>query len=162
VPLDGSHVAEGALPYAEQLAKRLALPVTLIEVISDSCQQAAEVPEAAVAGAQPGRDWRRSFVDHPLHAESRLDVSTTSYLSDVCQRLNDRGISATWHAPWGAATDGILELVRDEDGSLIVMSGHGASGADRATVGSVAHAVLRAAPTPVLTVPPASLWPHSA
>jgi nucleotide-binding universal stress UspA family protein len=156
VPLDGSHLAEDALPYAERLARRLTLPVSLIEVISATCQQAGEVAEPGLSSVEPGPERGRSFSDHPLYAESRLDVSTTSYLSDVCQRLIDRGVEATWHAPWGVPCDAILEHVGREDGNLIVMSGHGASGAERTSVGSVAHAVLRAAPTPVLTVPPAS------
>jgi nucleotide-binding universal stress UspA family protein len=153
VPLDGSGVAEEALPYAEQLARRLALPVTLIEAISVSCQAVAAVPEPAATDVRPSSDWRQPLSDHPLQVESRLDVSTTSYLSDVCQRLTGKGIDATWHAPWGAAPDAILEHVRQGDSALIVMSGHGSSGLDRASVGSVAHAVIRAAPTPVLTVP---------
>ena len=153
VPLDGSHVAEEAVPYAEQLARQLALPVTLMDVISVSCQQGAKVSEPAVTSIEPGRGWRRSFSEHPLQMESGLDVSTTSYLSDVCRRLIDQGIDASWHAPWGAAPDAIIEHVGQDDGNLIVMSSHGASGLDRASVGSVARAVIRAAPTPVLTVP---------
>jgi len=150
VPLDGSHVAEEAVPYAEQLARQLALPVTLMDVISVSRQPGAKVLEPAVTSIEPGR----SFFDHPLQVESQLDVSTTSYLSDVCRRLIDQGIDASWHAPWGAAPDAIIEHVGRDDGNLIVMSSHGASGLDRASVGSVARAVIRAAPTPVLTVPP--------
>jgi nucleotide-binding universal stress UspA family protein len=157
VPLDGSHLAEDALPYAERLARRLTLPVSLIEVISATWQQAVEVPASALSSMEASPDRRRSFSDHPLHAESRLDVSTTSYLSDVCQRLIDKGVEATWHAPWGVPRDAILEHVGREDGNLIVLSSHGASGGERTSVGSVTHALLRAAPTPVLTVPPASL-----
>lgn len=154
VPLDGSHVAEQALPYAEHLAKRVVLPITLVRAISVSCQPVAAAPEPAVAGTERGPAWRQSFSDHPLQVESRLDVSTTSYLSDVCQRLSDKGIAATWHAPWGAAPDAILEAAGQDDGTLIVMSGHG-GGLSQATVGSVARAVIRGAPAPVLTVPPA-------
>jgi len=134
-------------------ARRLALPVRLIEAISATGQPAAGVPEGATTATRPGSGLGKSLTDHPLEVESRLDVSTTSYLSDVCQRLTDRGIDATWHAPWDAAPDAILEQVRQGDGALVVMSAHGSSGRCRASFGRVAHAVIRAAPTPVLAVP---------
>jgi nucleotide-binding universal stress UspA family protein len=153
VPLDGSGAAEEALPHAEELARRLGLPVTLIEAITVSCQPAAAVPLAATGGTRPGLGGGESLPDHPLEMESRLDVTATSYLSDICQRLTDKGIDATWQAPWGAALDAILEQIRHGDGALVVMSARGSSGHRGASLGSVARAVIRAAPTPVLTVP---------
>ena len=154
VPLDGSPAAEQALPYVEHLARRMAIPITIIRAISVSGQTVAAVPEPAGTGVKHGLAWRQSIPDHPLQVESRLDISTTSYLSDVCQRLAENGMEASWHAPWGAAPDALFEYVGQDDGSLIVMSGHG-GGLSRATVGSVAHAVIRGAPAPVLAVPPA-------
>jgi nucleotide-binding universal stress UspA family protein len=154
VPLDGSPLAEEALPYAAQLALQLALPLTLIQVISASRQPVAAISEPAVNNIEPRPIRRQSFSDHPLQLESQLDVSTTSYLSGVCQKLADRGIVTAWHAPWGAPPDAIIEQVRQDDGTLVVMASHGGSGPDRASVGSVTSAVIRAARAPILTVPP--------
>ncbi len=154
VPLDGSPLAEEALPYAAQLALQLALPLTLIQVISASRQPVAAISEPAVNNIEPRPIWRQSFSAHPLLVESQLDVSTTSYLSGVCQKLAGRGIVTAWHAPWGAPPDAILEQVRQDDGTLVVMASHGGSGPERASVGSVTSAVIRAARAPILTVPP--------
>ena len=44
IPLDGSKVAEQVLPYARFLAKALAIPVELLEVVD---------PEALVAFSNP-------------------------------------------------------------------------------------------------------------
>ena len=161
VPLDGSFLAEEALPYAAQLALKLALPLALIQVISVSRQPVAEISEPAANNIEPGPIWRQSFSDHPLQVESQLDVSSTSYLSGVCQKLADRGIETAWHAPWGAPPDAILEQVRQDDGTLVVMASHGGSGAERASVGSVTSAVIRAARVPILTVPPRRASPRA-
>jgi nucleotide-binding universal stress UspA family protein len=51
----------------------------------------------------------------------------------------------------------ILEAAEDEEINLIVMSTHGRSGLGRWIYGSVADAVLRDAPVPVMIVPPHGL-----
>jgi nucleotide-binding universal stress UspA family protein len=66
VPLDGSPLAEEALPYAAQLALKLALPLTLIRVISASRQPVAAFSEPVVNNIEPRPVWRQSFSDHPL------------------------------------------------------------------------------------------------
>lgn len=153
VPLDGSAAAEEALPHAEELARRLALPVTLVEAISALGQPMAGVPAAVARGMLSRSVCGESLRDHPLEVEGRLDSSTTGYLSDVRQRLTEKGIDATWQAPWSAALDAILDQIREGDGVLVVMSTRGSSGRHGASLGRVARAVIRAAPTPVLTVP---------
>ncbi|MFP5213384.1 MAG: universal stress protein [Acidobacteriota bacterium] len=48
----------------------------------------------------------------------------------------------------------IVNYIRREDIDLVVMGTHGRKGLDRALFGSVAEAVVREAPVPVLTVNP--------
>jgi nucleotide-binding universal stress UspA family protein len=52
----------------------------------------------------------------------------------------------------GAPAEEILRLARESNSDLIVMGTHGRSGLGRLLLGSVAEAVLRKAPCPVLTV----------
>jgi nucleotide-binding universal stress UspA family protein len=55
----------------------------------------------------------------------------------------------------GAPADAILECARTGGFDLVVLGTHGRSGLRRVILGSVAEAVLRRAPCPVLTVHPA-------
>jgi nucleotide-binding universal stress UspA family protein len=52
----------------------------------------------------------------------------------------------------GGAVEGILQLARETNCDLIVMGTHGRTGVGRLLLGSVAEAVMRRAPCPVLTV----------
>ncbi|ARA92554.1 hypothetical protein AWN76_004790 [Rhodothermaceae bacterium RA] len=54
----------------------------------------------------------------------------------------------------GSASAAIMAYAEDEDIDLIVMGTHGRSGVRRLVLGSVAEAVVREAPCPVLTVHP--------
>jgi nucleotide-binding universal stress UspA family protein len=53
----------------------------------------------------------------------------------------------------GQPTDEILAAAADADVDLIVMGTHGRTGLDRLLVGSVAEAVLRRAPCPMVVMP---------
>jgi len=52
-----------------------------------------------------------------------------------------------------SAQDGIVRYAREHDADLVVMGTHGRTGIKRLVLGSVAEAVVRLAPCPVLTVP---------
>ncbi|MDX1420254.1 MAG: universal stress protein [Rubricoccaceae bacterium] len=54
------------------------------------------------------------------------------------------------------SADVVLDYVREADVDLVVMGTHGRRGLDRLLSGSVAEAVVRRAPCPVLVVPPGS------
>ena len=51
-----------------------------------------------------------------------------------------------------SATEGIVQMAKDESADLIVMGSHGLSGLARLMLGSVVSKVLAAASTPVLVV----------
>lgn len=57
----------------------------------------------------------------------------------------------------GNPTACIIEHAKSRQADLIVMGTHGLSGFERLMLGSVAEKVLRKAPCPVMTVPPASV-----
>jgi nucleotide-binding universal stress UspA family protein len=57
-------------------------------------------------------------------------------------------------APAERAAEGILDAVRRAGADLVVMATHGRTGVARAVLGSVADAVVAAAPVPVLLVHP--------
>jgi nucleotide-binding universal stress UspA family protein len=131
VPLDGSPLAEQALPYAQALARRAGSKIVLVRAA-----QTTTLLDVDAADAQVGVI---SHAEHDLNA--------------VAARLGAEGIAAEAHVSYDAPAPAILDLARRQQAGLIVMSTHGRSGLGRMVYGSVADDVLRHAEVPVLLVP---------
>jgi nucleotide-binding universal stress UspA family protein len=136
VPLDGSHLAEQALPYAERLAEATSARLVLSRVLPLSVLQR---PEADLASADEAR----------------------AYLQTIADRLTSKGRVVETTAPWGDPASWILDQVSSTHADLVVMATHGRSGPGRWLYGSVADEILRRASVPVMVVPPAVAepWP---
>lgn len=107
---------------------------------------------------------------HIIHVHDPRELSDTmsemSYLGpaawqqeheEVCKQLGSvvptvHGVAYEHHCPVGRSGDEIVLLARDKDVELIVMASHGRTGLSRLLMGSVAEAVMRNAPCPVLIV----------
>jgi nucleotide-binding universal stress UspA family protein len=132
VPLDGSALAEAALPPAIELLADGPTPTLLL-------LRAAEVPK------MPGRD--------PIEAQVRVVRAAEDYLSALATRLTDRGVKGVKTSVWyGPAAPAIVEAARVGKVGMVVMSTHGRSGLGRLVLGSVAESVLRGTRTPILLV----------
>ena len=66
--------------------------------------------------------------------------------------LPDPGVEAEYRVSEGEPAAEIIRLARELGANLIAMGTHGRSGLGRILLGSVAEAVLRRAPCPVLTL----------
>jgi K+-sensing histidine kinase KdpD len=77
-------------------------------------------------------------------------------LARVASSLSDGGRVKTALLN-GRVARQIVEYARTANVRLIVIGTHGRTGVSRALLGSVAEAVVRLAPCPVLTVPPAAV-----
>ncbi len=133
VPLDGSPLAERALPYATLLAERAGASLLLSRA----------VPHSSHSSHIGGED-----------GESR---DAEDYLRGVAERLAEAGVTAevaVIHHDLGKndAASSLLEEARRREAGLIVMSTHGRSGLGRWVYGSVAEAVMAGAEIPVLLV----------
>lgn len=132
VPLDGSALAERAVPFAAALAKRAGWSILLLRAVS-TLRTATEAEGHAVV----------------REARTALDA--------VAAVLTADGHTVTARVVDNQAESAILEATADEEVVLVVMSTHGRGGLGRFIYGSVADTVLRHAPVPVLTVPPHGL-----
>jgi nucleotide-binding universal stress UspA family protein len=139
VPLDGSPLAEAALPIAAALAEELDVPVHLVTVIGATGSMAVELASAAFDGQ--------------LFAESieELRLQAEGLLVRAAERLEDRGITTTWDVCNGPPFIAIGNATRE--GDVIVMASHGRRGAARWLLGSVAEQLIREGSVPVLLVP---------
>jgi nucleotide-binding universal stress UspA family protein len=137
VPLDGSALAERALPYAQVLARVEMARIVLVRAV-----MAGNSPASREATEGEMRDAKEELVRASAHLEGQ-------------------GIRTTWLRPNDEAGWGILNAAKDEHADLIVMSTHGRTGLGRWFYGSVAERVLRGAQTPILLVPSGASfnWP---
>jgi nucleotide-binding universal stress UspA family protein len=131
VPVDGSPLAERALPLAAALASAGGGRVLFLH-------------------AAPARSIEGSF--------ERLD-DPSAYLDSLADTLRARGVEVTplitYIYYWEEAARAIREAVEDQHADLVVMSTHGRGGFGRWLYGSVADLTLRETTVPVLLVPAA-------
>jgi nucleotide-binding universal stress UspA family protein len=125
VTLDGSKIAEQALPYGRFLARGLALPVELLGVVDPA-------PLADFAEV-----WQRGDLDRLIAEETR---GTTEYLSGVARSF--AGAQVTCAVERGTPEEVIIQKAAADPNTLIVMATHGRSGFQRWLLGGVADKVL--------------------
>lgn len=135
VPLDGSKTAEKVLPFVRFLARRLTLPVELLEVI-----------DVAEIGRRISPD-RAQFVTTALENVAR---SSAQYLKEIAGTFPEAVVNCTVEK--GTAAEVIVDKAAAEKDMLINMATHGRSGIHRWLLGSVAEKVLRGATNPLLLI----------
>jgi nucleotide-binding universal stress UspA family protein len=137
VPLDGSDLAERALPYAATLARTSGRPLLLLHVLTPTPPRGGELVHEDAARAQ---------------------------LNAVAERLRTDGlvvetvVSSTLR---GRVAQVITDVAQRHGCDLIVMSTHGRGGLGRWLYGSVADEVLRRGSLPLVLVSVTSdhAWP---
>lgn len=134
VPLDGSELAEQALPFATTLARHQHAEIVLTTAIT------------------AGDRWIDDGIVRKWEAEEQAGVE--AYLRSIVDKLEEQGIRVRSHVDWGHPQV-VIESVADREGAdLIVMTTHGRSGVTRWTMGSIADKVLRTTNTPVILIHP--------
>ena len=131
VPLDGSMVAEGVVPFVVEIAGPLGLDLTLLHVVAPMPPLVAEAGPVLVGDVDT------------LRAEAE------QYLVPFATELRAKGVRATIEARCGEPVAEILAAARESNADLIIMTTHGRTGFGRLLFGSVAEAVLRHADVPV-------------
>lgn len=141
VPLDGSHLAESALPAAVYLAIKMAAPVILIHVIEKNA------PEK-------------------VHGEQHLTTpeQAFAYLAEISGRFFPPGVKVESHVHTSEVSNvsqSIVQHIDEFSPDLIVMCTHGESGLLDILYGSIAQQVIGIGKTPVLLIQPAESesWP---
>jgi len=135
VPLDGSTLAEAALPVAAALAQTLKAPITLLHIIEQDAS-----PE----------------VHRDRHLTNAEEAET--YLAQIAQLTFLPGTEVDWHVHSAAIKDvasGIVDHSANESRSnLIILTSHGNSGMRDLFFGNIAQEVAAASGTPVLLIKP--------
>ena len=139
VPLDGSGLAEKALPHVIALAKGLKLAVQLLRVYALP-RDAYIVADGVIA--QGSAQFREA-----------MQKEIESYLDGKVETLRAEGLAEViGTAMEGDPASEIIDLAAKTAHSLIAMSTHGRSGIGRWLLGSVAEKVIQHSRAPVLLI----------
>jgi nucleotide-binding universal stress UspA family protein len=142
VPLDGSTLAEAAIPVAASLAETLKAPVTLLHIIEKDAPQ--EI--------------------HNDHHITRADEAT-AYLEELAKRAFPAEVRVDWHVHTAAVKDVAASIVEhattEFQPDLIVMCTHGKSGVRDLLFGSIAQQVVAHGKTPLLLIKPDDSSPRT-
>ena len=135
VPTDFSVAAETALDHALALAAKLGAKVYVLHTY-----------ELPIVG----------FPDGALVASaeiaSRIVNGAQEALNACIAKRKESGVVIEPLLSQGDAREVILATARDVSADLVVMGTHGRRGIARALIGSIAEAIVRVSPVPVLTV----------
>jgi nucleotide-binding universal stress UspA family protein len=134
VPIDLSGHQWRLLAHARAWAQAFDLSLTLLHVLHLDDPPAPYPPRSET----PDADTLRARAEEALN-EAAASVRDAGLAVDVATRS-------------GHPAEEILAAVDEHDASLLAVATHGRTGLERVLMGSVAEAVIRQAPCPVLTV----------
>jgi nucleotide-binding universal stress UspA family protein len=129
VPTDFSKTSDSALQYGIRLAQALNARLYLLHV--------------------PGRTGENFEADFPF---GQFESPIRERFELLVTAPQGKQLLTEYAVRIGTPPDEIMRYVSDRDIDLIVMGTHGRSGVAHAVIGSVAEAVVRQAPCPVLVV----------
>ena len=130
LPLDGSDIAETALPYGQELAAKLGSELVLYHV----------------------------HTQEHRHQEHMHRVYLDSVAEGARDNIGKNGAKVTTMVEAGEASDNICNFVGKNGVDLIVMTAVSASGLNVGkTLGSVTDQVCRTVPVPVMLIRPANV-----
>ncbi len=135
VPLDGSKLAESALPFALSLAERSGGELHLIRVVT------MVPPYAPFEDSGVGNDrWLEDF-----------RTASSKYLQEIRERIRQAGsdIASQAHVLSGRPVRAIHRHILEKSIDQVVMTTHGRGRLQRMWLGSVADGVVRSVPAPV-------------
>lgn len=156
VPLDGSKLAECALPHAEELAKGC----DAAEIILVSVTERVQGYKAGEGSTEPfvlsGGGFGSAIQPPPQRivpeAFGKKEKQADRYLSRIAENLEAKGAKVRTMVLFWPPAEAIVSYAEEKSADIIVMSTHGRSGPSRWAYGSVADKVLRASCVPVLMV----------
>lgn len=153
VPLDGSKLAECALPYAEEIAVCCSTEeVTLISV-TELLTLRTSNPDIKEAYRSSERTDLSSGVDSEVIVSfGKKERQAERYLKRLVKALEAKGIRARSVVRIGNPAQEVVSFADQSGADLIVMSSHGRSGPSRWAYGSVADKIFRASCIPILMV----------
>jgi nucleotide-binding universal stress UspA family protein len=139
VPLDGSELAEAALPSVKELARTLSARVVLLGVT---------LPPGELVAT------RGAVVPYVESDHAQVEANARAYLEEITDRVGTATASVDTSVRQGDPATEIAAAAREHSAAAVVMATHGRTGLVRSILGSVAGGVLHHSTVPVVLVHP--------
>jgi nucleotide-binding universal stress UspA family protein len=174
IPLDGSDLAEVALPHLQQIAasgilKEIVL-ISVTEPIKGTISKKIVPPELThrnilgtpdtgitlLGNATEGLLWAGdpgNLKDLPA-SMGKMAATAYKYLQKQAEDLEKAGLQVDVAVLVGNPAEEILRFVKNEKADLIIMASRGKSGFNQWDMGNIAEKVIRVAEIPVLLIKP--------
>ncbi len=149
VPLDGSPLAEAALPYAIELAKKFESELYLIRVVSPAAAAGLMSPAGMMADPAMGSAVEAEII---AEAEEEEIAEAREYLDGVIRKLGDTGLQMCSEVMEGSPGAAIMHFAHKIGIDLTVLTTHGRTGLARMVMGSVADQIVRQCGCPVMLI----------
>jgi nucleotide-binding universal stress UspA family protein len=171
VPLDGSKLAELALPHLEEIGKGCSIPDVLLISVTEAVRgtifqsQAQEefVPEKPVGAPLPAIGTTYIGIVFNTHAAGVQQVPLTlgkmaktaaDYLCKIAKNLEKKGFKVIATVLIGNPAEQIARYVAQQDADLVIMAGKGKSGVGRWNMDNIAAKIIKDTCAPLLLVRP--------
>ncbi|MBN1177375.1 MAG: universal stress protein [Dehalococcoidales bacterium] len=170
VPLDGSRLAETALPHLEKIAVGCNIPEVMLvsvtekvkgtmprsQAFEDPSGKAYDTPRTRLEAVQTGLLISRNFVgvqEVPVTL-GKMAKTAFNYLCKIAAKLEKKGFSINISVLVGNPAEEIVKFVEAQKADLIIMASRGKSGFSRWEMGNIAEKVMRATRASVMLVKP--------
>lgn len=172
VPLDGSKLAETALPHAEKIAKGCSIPQIVLITVTEPVRIKAPAGERMEQLPVPYQSpiiyygdsssaagdviFHGSIKDLPVTI-GKMAKTGYNYLLRSAEKLDEKGIKVGIAVLIGNVAQEIVHFAEEEEVDLIIMASSGRTGFRRWDVANSAKKVFRLTNIPILlTKPPTS------
>ncbi len=136
LPLDGSPLAEKALPHVVELATKMVMEVVLV--------RAPAAPRAASVDQESDPAFQQ--------IAKEIIKETQTYLEAKVDELKAKGLKVSYLLLEGEAAGEIIDMARKTHNNLIAICTHGWSGIGRWILGNVTERVVHHSGDPVLII----------
>lgn len=136
VPLDGSKLAEIALPHAESLSLQYQADLVLLSVIDPPSMTGRN--DSAIQVFQKEMDTKMQ--------EAEI------YLKSLKNQFEKQNIKTRYFVNLGSVVQNIIDTAARESVDLVLIASHGRSGLQRVFFGSIAAGVLNRIEQPLMVI----------
>ena len=165
VPLDGTEVSEGIIPFVTRLARDIKMGVVLARAI-DVHHMREEGFDSSLGrvlkGLGPGTKESAGVEPWQTELADRIERELKVPLDNLARDMARAGVDAEIAAEYGPASDTIIRMAQESGCDLIAMSTHGRSTLTSGLLGSVTYKVIHESPMPVLAITPERARLHRA
>jgi len=142
VPLDGSELAECALPHAEEIALKYGADIILVSVTE------------RIKGYRPVAEYGSPLGETLVsEAAGKLEKQGQKYLDRIAKGLESKGVKVQTEMLMGNPAEELIIYAKTENCDLVIMASHGRSGPSKWAHGSVAEKIFQSSFIPILIVP---------